>query len=447
MFDFLKYLQPTHYFQLGRKDGTSIFPVASELPRTVLEQIKIDQDFKSEHAAEYYLSWMALQKGYIGDAPTYPAFKKVPLIDEYIFMRKEFHPVWSVYILCLRLVKLKNPYREINSWWKSREINRRQSSGCHISYFQEWGNQQSGLLNRKPLVSVIIPTLNRYDYLRDVLLDLENQDYKNFEVLVVDQSEPFQPGFYENFKVEIRLFRQEEKALWLARNTAIENAKGEYLAFSEDDVRIASDWLSNHLKCIDFFNADVSAGVFYPAGSQIPQERSFFAVASQFATGNSLLYKRIFYETGLFDRQFEKQRMGDGEFGLRLYLAGYKCISNPYSSCIDIKAGTGGLRQMGSWDAYRPRRIFGPRPVPSVLYYYRKYFGKKRCLYALLKNVPPSIMPYRYRKNKVMSVFGGIISLFLFPLVLLQVVTSWRLADEKLKKGDLIKKLKKSEIH
>src|SRR5690606_32721423 len=127
---------------------------------------------------------------------------------------------------------------------------------------------------------------------------------------------------------------------------------------------VAAAWPSSHLECLDFFYADISARAFYPLGGSIPQERSFFCIASQFATGNAMLYKDVFKKIGLFDRQFEKQRMGDGEFGLRAYLNGLKSISNPFASCIDVKAGTGGLRQMGSWDAFRPKKLFAPRPIP-----------------------------------------------------------------------------------
>src|SRR5690606_14372646 len=124
---------------------------------------------------------------------------------------------------------------------------------------------------------------NRYDHLKDVLQDVEKQDYPHFEILVVDQSEPFYPVFYQHFQLPSRVIRQEEKALWLARNTAIEEAQGDLIALSEDDVRIPNNWISNHLRCLDFFKAQVSAGVFYPEGQEIPKARSFFAVASQFA--------------------------------------------------------------------------------------------------------------------------------------------------------------------
>jgi len=79
------------------------------------------------------------------------------------------------------------------------------------------------------LVSVIIPTLNRYQYLKDVLSDLEQQDYINIEVIVIDQSSPFNELFYKDFNLDLTVKYQEERALWLARNTAVEMSKGDYI--------------------------------------------------------------------------------------------------------------------------------------------------------------------------------------------------------------------------
>jgi len=434
---FLEYLQPTHYFQLYRNDGSSIFPIVEKLPKEIIEQLQLESKFTSENARKYDLSWQAVNKGFIGNSEVYTFFEKIPLTDEYRFLRKYFHPVWVFYVLMIRLLSLKNPLREIIAWKKSKDTLRSNYLNNPVKY-PNWNKQRSSLLVDKPLVSIVIPTLNRYTYLKDVLSDFEKQTYKNFEILIVDQSHPFQKDFCKDFNLKIHHIHQKEPALWLARNTAIEKSEGSIIALSEDDVRIDPNWIENHLRCLDFFKADISAGVFYPEGSAIPQERSFFCVASQFATGNAMLYKDVFTKIGLFDRQFEKQRMGDGEFGLRAYLNGLKSISNPYAPCIDVKAGTGGLRQMGSWDAFRPKKLFAPRPIPSVLYLYRKYFGRKRSILAILRSVPQSIIPYRYKKNKKMLALGMLISLFLFPFVILQVYISWRLATKKLREGAMI---------
>ena len=133
--------------------------------------------------------------------------------------------------------------------------------------------------------------------------------------------------------------------------------------------------------------------------------------------------------------------MGDGEFGLRVYLEGLKSVSNPHASCIDVKAGTGGLREMGSWDAFRPKKWFGPRPVPSVLYQFRTYYGKKAAILSLLKTVPASIIPYRFKRNKRMMLLGTLISMLIFPIVLIQVLRSWYLASKKLQEGQKIERI------
>jgi glycosyltransferase involved in cell wall biosynthesis len=440
LFNFLKYIQPTHYFQLFRKDGHSIFPIATELPPEVVAQLAEDLGYGNKTAIAYDLSWQALQKGYIGSGPTYKAFDKLPVQDEYRFLKKYFHPVWSWYVCMMRILSLKNPFIELTSLYQNRKVRRVNLFQDPIEY-PKWSEFQSQLVRENPLVSIVIPTLNRYHFLKDVLEDFEKQTYRHFEVIVVDQSQPFRADFYKAFQLDIQLVEQQEPALWLARNTAVERAKGSIIMLSEDDVRIEPDWIENHLKCLDFFKADISAGVFFPEGSSIPKDRSFFTVASQFATGNAALYKSVFKKIGLFDRQFERQRMGDGEFGLRAYLNGIKSVSTPYSSCIDVKAETGGLRQMGSWDAFRPKKWLSPRPIPSVLYLFRRYYGVKSTVYSLIKTVPPSVIPYRFKKNKKMMILGIFISVLLLPLIFIQVVISWQKATLKIKQGPLIREL------
>ncbi|WP_242206352.1 glycosyltransferase family 2 protein [Aestuariivivens insulae] len=440
LFHFLRYLQPTHYFQLYLKHGASVFPKADLLPDEVVTQLKPDDRYESAVAKAYDLSWQAIQCGFVGEVPAYTVFEALSVRDNYHFIRKYFHPAWVLYVLLLRLISFRNPFVEIRSWYATRCIKQLQAGAYTVGY-SNWDAYDSPMLETCPKVSVVIPTLNRYHYLKAVLEDLEQQDYQNFEVIVVDQSTPFDADFYKAFNLDIQLIRQEEKALWLARNTAIKRAKGTLIALSEDDVRVQPDWISNHLKCLDFFGAEVSAGVFYPAGKSIPKARSFFAVASQFATGNAMLYKHVFKTVGLFDRQFEKQRMGDGEFGLRVYLSGIKSVSNPKASCVDVKAGTGGLRELGSWDAFRPSKFFAPRPIPSVLYFYRRYFGNAAARLALLRTVPLSIFPYQFKKHRPLLVVGAIISVLILPVVCFQVFSSWRLSSRKLKQGPLIESL------
>ena len=437
-FRFLKYLQPTHYFRLNRRDGSTIFPKADDLPQSITNQLDLDGGYISEQAQSYDLSWQAIHTGYIGEAETYQVFDQLPVVDEYRFIRKNFHPFWVIYVLLLRLLSFKNPFKDVPACFKTRHVKRSLQLKKALPY-SKYNDFQSPLLKEKPFVSIVIPTLNRYMYLKDVLLDLEKQTYPHFEVIIIDQSEPYDSKFYKDFSLDINLIRQEEKALWLERNTAIEESKGDLILLFDDDSRVDSDWVHEHLKTLDFFKCDMSSGVsISQVGAKVPDNYAFFRISDQLDTGNVLVKKEVFKNIGLFDRQFEKQRMGDGEYGLRAYLSGYLNISNPKAERLHLKVGSGGLREMGSWDAFRTKNIGSPRPIPSVLYLYRTYFGTMPSIYALLKTVPISLVPYKYKNNQKMLLFGYVLVILVFPLVIFQVLKSWKLASEKIKKGQLV---------
>src|SRR5690606_1307014 len=115
-----------------------------------------------------------------------------------------------------------------------------------------------------------------------VLHDLERQEYRSFEVIVVDQSDPFDAEFYEQFSLDLQVVRQEEKALWKARNDAIRRARGELILLFDDDSRVKPDWITRHLECLDYFNADLSSGVsFSVVGDKIPKAYSYYKWSDQ----------------------------------------------------------------------------------------------------------------------------------------------------------------------
>ena len=438
-FRFLLYLQPVRYFSIPRRNGTYIYPQIHCIPENILQKFTPHLRYTSKSAKEYDTVWQAVHAGFVGGDSYYTSFEKLPVKDEYVFIRSYFSAVWSWYVLLLRLFSFKNPFAEIKGFRYSQKVQKQQLANKALQY-KDYTTFESTLVTSKPLVSVIIPTLNRYEYLSDVLKDLEKQTYAHFEVIVVDQSDDFSAEFYEEFNLDINLIHQKERALWLARNTAVEVSKANFLLFFDDDSRVASDWILQHLRCLDYFKAESSSGVsLSTVGDTIPEHYSYFRVADQLDTGNVLLKKSVFKGIGLYDRQFEKQRMGDGEFGMRLFMNGFKNVSNPNASRVHLKVGTGGLRQMGSWDAFRTKKLFAPRPVPSVLYFYRSYFGKRRAIFALLKSVPPSIIPYRFKRNKVLLLLGIFVSVFLLPLIFLQVMFSWKKASEKIKQGPFIR--------
>jgi len=438
IFNFLQYLKPIWYFNLKASADFGYFPTESQLKESGIS-IEKDTNYEDSRAQEHDLAWTAFQSGFINknykEGINIWETTSFSTADEYRFLRKNFHKAWVYYVFFVRLVTFKNPFTEIAGFFKNRDVNRVDYSKNIISK-EDYEGFESKLVALQPFVSVVIPTLNRYEYLKDVLRDLENQTYKNFEVIIVDQTDAFRDDFYQGWKLDLKYWFQEEKALWRARNEAIQTAKGDYILLYDDDSLVEANWIVEHLKCLDYFQADLSSGVsISTVGAEVPKHYSYFRWSDQLDTGNVLLKKSIFTQIGFFDRQFEKQRMGDGEYGLRTYLSGYKNISNHKAKRIHLKVSEGGLRQMGSWDGWRPKKLLGPRPVPSVLYLSRKYFGTGKSRLYILHSILPSLVPYQFKGNRFLKIFSFVLIPFLLPLVTYQVYKSWSLSSVMLKEG------------
>jgi glycosyltransferase involved in cell wall biosynthesis len=438
IFSFLKYVTPIWYFNIKPSINHCYFPSEKNLLEEGIE-IPLDKKYLSKEAQKRDLAYRAFRKGFIamnqddGSNFTNWETRAIPIEDEYRFVRKNYNVVWVNYILFLRIISFNNPIKEFKAFRNTKRV-KKESYHLEPIEYGEFKSFKSELLSKTPLVSVIIPTLNRYDYLKDVLADLENQTYKNIEVIIVDQSEPFEANMYDDWSLDIKFWYQKEKALWKARNDAINTSKGEFILLYDDDSRVDNNWIEEHIKCLDFFNADISSGVSLSTiGAKIPEHYSYFRWSDQIDTGNVLLKKSVFEKVGLFDLNFEKQRMGDGEYGMRTYLAGYKNISNPFAKRIHLKVGSGGLRQMGSWDGWRPKRFWSARPVPSILYYFRKHHGNRLAVYSLLKNIPTSIIPYRYKGSIKVQAISYLLSMIISPILICQVILSWKRASKMLK--------------
>lgn len=102
-------------------------------------------------------------------------------------------------------------------------------------------------------VSVIIPTYNRHKILPDTVKLLLNQDYTNYEILVVDQTKDVPDSieaFFGGFNSEkVRYIHIDEVGLPNARNVGIREAKGEIVLFLDDEATPSStNFLRYHVE-------------------------------------------------------------------------------------------------------------------------------------------------------------------------------------------------------
>lgn len=86
-----------------------------------------------------------------------------------------------------------------------------------------------------PLVSVVIPTRDRPAFLREAIASVLGQTYRNLEIVIVDDgSNPAIPGGVSDRRVRV-LRNERPLGVARARNVGLAAARGDYVAFMDDD--------------------------------------------------------------------------------------------------------------------------------------------------------------------------------------------------------------------
>ena len=131
-------------------------------------------------------AYQLIQKGYINNFTKKNNFdikqkriikKFVSVLDQYI-LRRMFKPFWVYYTIFLRIISMKVRLKDFKAVIKTRKVEQLRLN--KFIKYEEYDSFKSKLINSNPLVSIIIPTLNRYDSLKVVL---ENLQIKHIKIL------------------------------------------------------------------------------------------------------------------------------------------------------------------------------------------------------------------------------------------------------------------------
>lgn len=215
-------------------------------------------------------------------------------------------------------------------------------------------------------ISVIIPTYNRDEPLRKTLKSLFAQNYPDFEIIVIDQSDkefPKKEEFLRRWATKIRYFKLEEKSIPKAINLGVEKARGEIVFLTDDDILADKNLLKEHIA--RYNNAQVSGvqgrvvtpgqkeepnflgvGRISPWGtvaggfsSKIPQE------VKNVIGCNVSFRKEIFKKVGGVEENFVGNALRwETDLALRVIRAGGKIVFEPKAEIIHLRAKSGGCR-------------------------------------------------------------------------------------------------------
>lgn len=114
----------------------------------------------------------------------------------------------------------------------------------------------------EPLISVVLPVYNVERFLKRCVNSVRNQDYKNLEILLVDD------GSTDNSGILCDDFAREDQRIFVihkanggpsdARNCGIAQAKGKYITFIDSDDEVDLDYVSYLYSLIIKFKCKMS---------------------------------------------------------------------------------------------------------------------------------------------------------------------------------------------
>lgn len=104
-------------------------------------------------------------------------------------------------------------------------------------------NKRKSGINRKPLVSIIIPAYNEEKVIRRLLFSIKDQDYRNFEVIIVDDASSDRT-FEVAKKYTKKIFKRKHAERSVQRNFGAKKAKGNYLLFLDADMELTKEVLN-----------------------------------------------------------------------------------------------------------------------------------------------------------------------------------------------------------
>lgn len=196
--------------------------------------------------------------------------------------------------------------------------------------------------------SIIIPTYNQLNYLRECIESIRLYTPQPYELIIIDNGSDDGSAEYVKCIGDVRFqILPDNRGFAGAVNQGLMLARGTTLLILNNDSVVTRNWLCNLLACLhsNSFNGIVGPVTNYISGDQlIDTHYTSMAEMQQFAeaynqsdahrwvvtgrlTGFCMLLRReTFLDLGYFDEGFEIGNCEDDDYGLRARLMGYQLI-------------------------------------------------------------------------------------------------------------------------
>jgi len=197
-----------------------------------------------------------------------------------------------------------------------------------------------------PIFSIVIPTYSRPKQLAACLQACARLEYPHdrFEIIIVDDGSPVPVEVPKNDGsnlVSITYLRQFNSGPASARNRGAQHARGDILAFTDDDCAPTSQWLRELAQSFNDAPTGLVGGRtinglvdnLYSTASQIIVDEAYAYFLSRnsdlrfFTSSNMAVSAKLFHESGGFDSSFRTSE--DRDFCDRWIRQGHPLVYSP----------------------------------------------------------------------------------------------------------------------
>lgn len=170
------------------------------------------------------------------------------------------------------------------------------------------------------MISVIITTYNRLNFIKYAIESVLTQTFNNYELIIVDDGSTDDTKNYilKKYSDKIKYIYQTNGGISKARNTGIKNSTGEYIAFLDVDDRWKKNKLEiqyNHIKNNNETALNYTDEIWIRNNEHLNQKKTHQKYSGYIfdkclklciiSPSSALIRRKVFNEIGLFDENME----------------------------------------------------------------------------------------------------------------------------------------------
>lgn len=197
-------------------------------------------------------------------------------------------------------------------------------------------------MDRKALISVIVPVYNVEAFLPRCVDSILAQTYENLEIILVDDGSPDGCGTicdgYAAKDNRVKVIHKENGGLSSARNAGLEAATGEYIAFVDSDDWIELEMYGHMLSLLDKYEAKLVCAGRYDVDEKTGTKTVGLCPKKEEVVSGEEMAGRIFLWAGCDSSACDKLYHHSLLEGFR-YPEGKVCEDVPVTYRIVLKAG------------------------------------------------------------------------------------------------------------